>query len=427
MNNNSKIPIFLQRGRIGTFLSVVCAGQFAYSSFEALKGSLMLPLTQAIGIDLTQFSYMMSMLGLATFLYVPGGWVNNRFPIRTILVTWLSWRMVTGLAIYLIPGLSFKVMIAIAVTWGIWDAIGWPAVPNGVAFASRESNEKGKGLAMGLLESIRRALEFGMNIIIIAMLAIWKDKAVQIVKWMGVLYTLIIIPNILAILKYVPKNEIAHSDGFGGDNVAALKGLLVALSKPQIWLAGIAGLCVYWGYMNLIYCSAPYITLVYGASDAVAGTFGIINTGLLGILAGVIAGSLSDYVFKTSTRMLGISLLVVAIGVALVRFMPGNGNMWGSMVLLMVMSIGVFMGKSVLMAPIAELNLPESINGSAMSVGSFLVYASIFWAPAWNAKLIESNPDPRVGYEKIFMITMVVALVGAACSFLLIKGTKKQS
>ncbi|GAE69158.1 hypothetical protein JCM18909_2347 [Cutibacterium acnes JCM 18909] len=41
------------------------------------------------------------------------------------------------------------------------------------------------------------------------------------------------------------------------------------------------------------------------------------------------------------------------------------------MILLMVMAFGIFMGKAVLLAPVAELNLPEHVNGSAMAVGSF--------------------------------------------------------
>ena len=89
LKNPQKRPAFLRPGRIGSFLSIVFAGQLAYASFEAFKGSLMLPLTQALGINLQEFSYMMSMLGIATYLYIPGGWVNNRFSIRSILITWL--------------------------------------------------------------------------------------------------------------------------------------------------------------------------------------------------------------------------------------------------------------------------------------------------------------------------------------------------
>lgn len=424
LKNPQKRPAFLRPGRIGSFLSIVFAGQLAYASFEAFKGSLMLPLTQALGINLQEFSYMMSMLGIATYLYIPGGWVNNRFSIRSILVTWLFWRMATGLFIFLVPNISFSILVAIVISWGVWDAIGWPAVTNGVNFVSSDANKEGKGLAMGLLESIRRTLEFVMNGVIIIMIAIWPDKSQMIMKIMGIIYTLTMLPNILAILKYVPKNAIAKVEG-ESSNVAALKGLVKVMKMPAIWLAGLSGLCLYWCYMNLIYSSAPYLSLVFNASEALSGTFGIINTGFMGIIGGALAGYLADYLFKSSTKMLAVALGLTSLGSLLVYILPKQSGMWISVVLLMVMSIGVFMGKAVMMAPIAELNLDESISGSAMSVESFLAYASIFWAPIINAKFIEASYGPAQGYKYVFLTTVIVAAIGAICAFLLINYKKK--
>lgn len=275
------------------------AGQLTYSAFEAFKGSLLLPLTDVLGISIGQFGTLMGWLGIAMFLYIPGGWVNNRFTIRQILVAWSAWRMGTALALYLIPGLSFNIMVAIAISWGIWDAIGWPAVVNGIAFLSKDQDKEGRGLAMGLLESIRRAVEFTMNIAVVSLLAIFADQATTVMRIAAITYTLILIPLILAILRFVPKNATAEPESSNDTaNKAALRGLIHVLAKPRVWMAGIAAMCVYWCYVNLIYSSAPYLSLVYEASAAQAGAFGIFNTGLVGIFAGLVAGLLADYVFK---------------------------------------------------------------------------------------------------------------------------------
>ena len=420
-SRNSELPVFLRKGRIGGFLTVVFAGQLTYSAFEAFKGSLMIPLTNALGIGIDQFGILMGWLGIAMFLYIPGGWVNNRFTIRSILIAWAAWRMVTALVLFLVPGLSFSVMVAIAISWGVWDAIGWPAVVNGVSFMSQDANKQGRGLAMGMLESIRRAVEFSMNLIVVGLLAIFAEQANTVMTIMGVLYSLIIIPLIFCILKFVPKNATAKAENpEESDNIAALKGLVKVLLLPRVWLAGIAGLCVYWCYVNLIYSSAPYLSLVFNATDAQSGAFGIFNTGLVGIFAGVVSGLVADYLFKSSTRMMAAALALTAIGVGLVYILPQGGSIWVAMFLLMVMALGIFMGKAVILAPIAELHLPEEINGSAMAVGSFLVYASIFWANPMTAAIVESHREnPHVGYQQIFLITLCVALVGAFCAILL--------
>ena len=424
--NSKKIPIFLRKGRVGSFLTVVMAGQLVYSTFEAFKGSLMLPLTHALGIGVDDFGVLMGWLGIAMFLYVPGGWVNNRFTIRSILIWWCSWRLVTFLMLYMIPNLSFKIMVAIAISWGVWDAIGWPAVVNGVTFVSKDADTKGRGLAMGLLETIRRAAEFLMNIVIIGIIAVFPAAANKIMIGFGIGYSLLLVPLILAILKFVPKNAIAESEDMG-KNAAAAVGLLKVLLRPRVWLAGVAGLCLYWCYVNLIYSSAPYLQLVFHASDATAGVFGILNTGLIGVFGGLVAGIVADYVFKSSTMMMGAALTVTAAATAIIRLLPSQQNMvWPAVVLLMVVAFGVFMGKAVILAPIAELQLPEEINGSAMAVGSFLVYASIFWTNPLAGKLVEAHKaNPYVGYQQIFWITLVVAIVGAVCAFILAFINKK--
>lgn len=135
----------------------------------------------------------------------------------------------------------------------------------------------------------------------------------------------------------------------------------------------------------------------------------------LGIFAGVVSGLLADYVFRSSTKMMVISLSMVVIACIVVMLLPvSNAMMWPILILLVVVAIATFLVKSVILAPVAELNLPEGISGSAMSVGSFLAYASIFWAYTLNGSILDAHAaDPAGGYRLIFMITAGVALVGA--------------
>lgn len=424
------LPSFLRPGRASSYLSVVMAGQIPYSAFEAFKGALMLPLCIVLGISIEQFGILMGWIGIAMFLYIPGGWINNRFTIKNILFAWCAWRLVTYLIIFLIPGLPFNVFVVVAISWAVWDAIGWPAVVNGVSFLTQQDSTKGRGMAMGLLETIRRASEMLMNVIIVALMGLSPNNSKTIMFCFAVGYALLLIPMMLWILRAVPANAIAKEENTS-DNVAALKGLVKVLARPRVWLAGLAAMCVYWTYVELIYASAPYVKLVYNASDSVSGAFGIFNTGLVGVFAGLIAGAAADYLFKSSTMMMAVSLSVTAVGSFAVYLLPADKNMlYVSMLLLMVMAIGVFMGKAVILAPIAELHLPESINGSAMAVGSFLAYAPVFWANPLTAGLVEKGQkagDVAGAYSTIFLIAVVVSLCGAVCAFLLAATERKNA
>lgn len=414
-----RLPVFLRRGRIAPFLSIVLSGQLVYASFEAFKGSLMLPLQELLGITGEQFGLLMGYIGISVFFYIPAGWVLNRFPVRTIIVWSLAWRLGTYLVLFLLNP-SFTVMVVIALSWGVLDAIMWPAVVNGVALMASTADSSGRGLAMGLLESIRRFAEFGMNLLIIGAIALWSEQAELVLRIACIVYALLLIPTIIAVLRFVPRTETAKLSG-KSDSTAALVGLLQVLAKPRVWLAGVAALTLYWSYINLIYCSAPYLEQVFDLPRSASAVFGIVNTGLVGIIAGVISGFVADYIFKSSTTMLAAALGLIAVVSGAVLLLPTDPALvWVTLVLLVTVAFATFLGKAVILAPIAELRLPEGISESAMSTGSFLAYAAVFWAYPLNGRIVDEHAaDPAAGYHIIFTTTLGVAAVGCACAVVL--------
>lgn len=400
------------------FLAVVLSGQLIYSCFEAFKGTFYNVLLQVLGITNTQMGILFSLIGIAIFFYVPGGWVNNRFSVRSILITSLISRMISiFIIVFFNPG--FKILSIIATIWGITDAIFWPAVLNGVTMMSGEDN---KALGFGLLESIRRAAEMGMNVILVGVMAALGGGAI-IFKGGMLVYNLLTIPLVIFVYKYVPKNEI-KVDNNENKNTAALKGLIHVLKMPTVWMASLTALSVYWCYINLIY-TVPYLQAVFNISQAQASIFGIINTGAMGVAAGLISGTISDYVFKSSSKMMFVSFILTVIALVLTLIIPKNQNMLMiNIVLLMLFSFSIFLSKGIILAPITEANVPKDYVGSSMSVGSFAAYAPVFWVYGLNGKIIDKY-EPIVAYQKIFTIGIAVALLGMICSFILLMMNRK--
>ena len=64
VGTKSRLPKFMQKGRLGGFLSVVLTGQLVYVAFEAFKGSLLIPVTNALGITVADFGTIMGWLGI---------------------------------------------------------------------------------------------------------------------------------------------------------------------------------------------------------------------------------------------------------------------------------------------------------------------------------------------------------------------------
>lgn len=409
---------FKDRKTLIGFLSVVTAGQLIYSSFEAFKGTFYNLLLDVLNVSNAELGAIFGLIGISIFFYIPGGWINNRFSIKSILIVGLLIRFITiSVIIFFSP--TFQVLKIIAIIWGIVDSFFWPAVLNGVIFFTDQSK---RGMGFGLLESIRRAEEMLMNLLIVGIMSL--VSGIVVFKGGMLAYNLLIIPLILLIIKYVPKNGIAAMDEeekteiSGNKSLEALKGLFYVLLKPKVWLASISAMSIYWGYIILIY-SVPYLQKSFDLSTTQTALFGIFNTGLMGVLMGISAGIISDYVFKSSSKMIFAALLLsslILLGVVFIK-----GSLVVSMALLIAFSVTTFLAKSVILAPIAEFDIPKKYAGSAMSVGSFAAYAPIFWVYTMNGKLLDAHQDNVVeAYRIIFEIGIVVAFLGSICTLILL-------
>ncbi|EGQ4038225.1 MFS transporter [Staphylococcus pseudintermedius] len=414
---------FKDRKTLIGFLSVVSAGQLIYSSFEAFKGTFYNLLLEVLNVSNAELGAIFGLIGISIFFYIPGGWINNRFSIKSILIVGLLIRFITiSVIIFFSP--TFQVLKIIAIIWGIVDSFFWPAVLNGVIFFTDQSK---RGMGFGLLESIRRAEEMLMNLLIVGIMSL--VSGIVVFKGGMLAYNLLIIPLILLIIKYVPKNGIAAMDEeekteiTGNKSLEALKGLFYVLLKPKVWLASISAMSIYWGYIILIY-SVPYLQKTFDLSTTQTALFGIFNTGLMGVLMGVSAGIISDYVFKSSSKMNFAALLLsslILLGVVFIK-----GSLFVSMALLIAFSVTTFLAKSVILAPIAEFDIPKKYAGSAMSVGSFAAYAPIFWVYTMNGKLLDAHQDNVVeAYRIIFEIGIIVAFLGSVCTLILLMLNRK--
>ncbi|MCE5727855.1 MFS transporter [Staphylococcus pseudintermedius] len=416
---------FKDRKTLIGFLSVVTAGQLIYSSFEAFKGTFYNLLLEVLNVSNAELGAIFGLIGISIFFYIPGGWINNRFSIKSILIVGLLIRFITiSVIIFFSP--TFQVLKIIAIIWGIVDSFFWPAVLNGVIFFTDQSK---RGMGFGLLESVRRAEEMLMNLLIVGIMSL--VSGIVVFKGGMLAYNLLIIPLILLIIKYVPKNGIAAMDEeekteiTGNKSLEALKGLFYVLLKPKVWLASISAMSIYWGYIILIY-SVPYLQKTFDLSTTQTALFGIFNTGLMGVLMGVSAGIISDYVFKSSSKMIFVALLlssIILLGVVFIK-----GSLFVSMALLIAFSVTTFLAKSVILAPIAEFDIPKKYAGSAMSVGSFAAYAPIFWVYTMNGKLLDAHQDNVVeAYRIIFEIGIIVAFLGSVCTLILLMLNRKSN
>lgn len=419
---------FNSKEQIAAFLTVVFSGQIIYSAFESFKIPFYQRLVEYYGLTDTQFGLLFTMLGVAVFFYIPAGWINNRFNARTILMIGLAYRCVTSLIMIGIKP-PFPVMLVITLTWGILDAIFWPAVVKGVVLFSSKAN---KGFGLGTLTAFRAGGEATLNGIMIGIMTIFHGSMLAFKTGM-MIYALLTIPMILLINRFVPADPVedgnvsADSAEVKNTGKEAYQGLVTTLKIPRVWLAGFAGMTVYWVYTTLVY-TTPYFVRVYGLGSETAALYATINAILLGLGGGLVGGIVADKVFKSSAKTLAVTLGIGAVFLLLLTLTTKqNGNMILALALVSAFVFVTMMAKGIQQAPVAELNLPNSIMGSAMSVNSFMAFACILWATTLNGMILDAYKDsPETGFKLIFALMAAVGLVGAGLSLWLTKLNAKQ-
>lgn len=406
---------FTSKTRMYSFMTLVMSGQLIYSSFEAFKGTFYVQLLEILNISNTQLGLLFTIRGLSMFFFILSAWINNRFSVKKILFWCCSWRLLTMLMIiYFRP--AFPVLVPIFFTWAICESIFWAAVVNGISIESGDN----KGLGFGLFESIRRAVEMVMNLLLVSVMSIATDAALVFHNGMYA-YTLIIIPLLYYIWKFLPDN-IDHAEE--NKNKVAWSGVLKMLGRPSIWLAGVISMTIYWNYIVLIY-TVPYLHSVFHTSDTLTSTFGAINTDGIGIISGVCAGLLADFVFRSPTKIISFSLC--GAGICLLILISHVNSVLLNISIILLFSFFTFMAKGVILAPVAEMNFPPDVSGSAMSIASFLTYSPNFFAYTINGWFLDrySAISPILAYNRVFLVGAAVSISGALVAAGLVRHINK--
>ncbi|QPK81944.1 MFS transporter [Schaalia sp. ZJ405] len=421
---------FLQRNgfeskqQIAAFFSVVFSGQLIYSAFESFKMPFYERLVQYYGLTDTQFGLLFTALGVAVLFYVPAGWVNNRFNTRTVLIGGLIYRCITSLILILcVP--PFPVMFAIALTWGVLDAIFWPAVVKGVVLFSGRQN---KGMGLGLLTALRAGGEAMLNGVLIGVMAVLGGTMLVFRTGM-IVYACLALPMAYLVHRFVPADPQNEGDVTSGSEEVggkeAFRGLIATLKIPAVWLAGLTGMCVYWVYMTAIYIT-PYLTRVHSVEQNTASLYTTVSAFVVGLSGALVGGIIADKVFHSSAKTLALSLGLAATVLVVLALVSDSIGWVTAAIGMSLFAFSIAMGKAIQQAPVAELHLPTSLLGSAMSVNSFIGFACILWAMPINGAILDSMPEnPTGAFRIIFLCMAAVGVVGAVCALLLVPVVKR--
>lgn len=354
----------------------------------------------------TQLGLLLTVLGIAsTVLYLPGGYLADRFSPIKLTVTGLIGAGAIGFLIATFPG--YPVMMLLYCAFAVFAIlVGWNPQIKVLRMVSTDEDQA----------KIQTARAFGRTLPILAvslggsgLLALLPDRT-ALQATLCLYGGLAILGAIVAGVAYKPADR---GDAGAEAQGISLKGFTSVLKHREVWIIGLIGFSAYTASAGITYLQ-PYLADIYNLSSATSSMYAVIAKNCALLSAPVLAFLAKKK--KTSvTGILGLGLLAALACFVVYLFLPvGSGLLLAAIVLYMLAALSIMGAWALQFVPVSEVGFPLAMTGTAIGVISAFSFVSDIFYSALCGSLIDRFG--LAGYQYIFGMTAAVLAAGAwAC------------
>jgi len=392
---------------------VVCVTCGVITELPYLRWALYEPLREFLGQDNTQFGMSASLFGLISMiLYIPGGWVADRFSHKTLFTVSAVGCGVLGLWLSTAP--NFTTVMIIHGLWAITNiGLFWPTMTKAIALLEDKDNQ---GKIFGFFEGVR-------GIVVIIM---WLGL-MKIFEVMGGIGAVIVTMSILSIICGVVSFFLMPDNKGKGEASSQniLKDMGAAVKYPVTWLCAGVIFCVYSVYSSSSYMQ-PYVQDVLGMSAVVAGYIGIIKKDFTRLFGAPISGMISKKWGGRCAALIGIFGAMFTVLIAVLIGLPAGVGVAIPIVIMVASTFCIYGMRGMYYAIIGEAGTPKTIYGTVAGLAMFIGFSPDFINPTMIGSWLDKNPGAK-GYQMVFTYMLVTMLVGLVFVVLLVKHNKKNA
>lgn len=393
---------------------MICLTCGVITELPYLRWALYEPLREFLGQTNTQFGNSASLFGLLSmFLYIPGGWVADRFSHRKLFAVSAIGCGLLGFWLSTAPG--YGAVMLIHGLWAITNiGLFWPTMTKAISLIEQKD---GQGKVFGYFEGVR-------GIVVIVM---WLGL-MQVFAKMGGIGAVIVAMSILSVLCgvlswfFMPDNTEAEATS----SVGVLKDMGKAVKYPATWLCAGTIFCVYSVYSASSYMQ-PYCETVLGMSALIAGYVGIIRKDVARLFTAPLSGWISSKWGGRCAEIIGVFGILFVIALAVLLGIPaGSGMVVLPVIVMVASSFAVYGMRGMYYAIIGEAGTPKSIYGTVAGLAMFIGFSPDFFNPTLIGSWLDKYPGAK-GYHMVFVYMLVTMVVGLGFVLLLMRHNKKHA
>ena len=200
-------------------------------------------------------------------------------------------------------------------------------------------------------------------------------------------------------------------------NVAtSFKDYIDVLKVPSVWLVAILVLCAYSAQVAAEY-TTTYLTTVFGMSAVVAGIVATIRSYGIGIFSAPIIGKISDKVGSYTKTLIGLFLIEIIFGVALIAI-PGKPNfLILAIVVVLALATVYYAVRGVYYATMGEAGVPVAMTGTATGIISVIGYLPDSYENTILGNFLDKYAAG--GFNYVFGTIVLFALLGIGVCFII--------
>ncbi len=364
------------------------------------------PLQEAMGLVGREADYgrLLNLYGIANvILYLPGGWVADRFDAKKLLVFSMVATGLLGIWESFFP--SYGTLVLIYILFAITTVLTyWSSSVKCINIIAGDE----QGGMFGMLEAGR-----GIVGLLVTSLFVFLFTKTQ--SMFGVVFSCGVIMVLVGIaLAFLMPNT--NQEGASNTSLAAgLKAYGKAFKDPTTYL--LAGM-IFTGSMVLAAASyfAPYLERVLNVDQSIVLLFQNYNRLICQIIAAGVAAFLASKLGRSTRPIMYAGILLVITCVVLWMF-PGNtGMMVPALILMILITMGLSVFRALYYAIVDESGCSTNTVGSIIGIASILGFLPDTFFTTLCGKWLDQYGNGA--FKMIFACCIAASVLGLVCAFI---------